>query len=79
MTQETLTAFFGWCVVVNYGFLLLASVVVLAARDQVAALHGRMFDIAPDVIRRLYFQWLGIYKAFAMVASLVPWIALKLI
>lgn len=79
MTQETLTSFFGWCVVLNYGFLLLASLVILTARDHVAAIHGKMFDIAPDVIRKLYFQWLGFYKVFAMVVSLVPWIALKLI
>lgn len=79
MTQETLTAFFGWMTVLNFGFLTISTLAVVAMQDRIAGIHGRMFQTEPAAVRKAYFQYLANYKVLAIVFSLVPWLALKLI
>lgn len=78
MTYDTLTAVFGWMTLLNFVFLGLAAIALLAMRDWATSLHARMFAISEDAVRAAYFTFLSRYKVLAIVFSLVPYLALRL-
>ncbi len=75
---EAITAFFGWTTVINIVLLTISSIMVIAARESIARLHGRMFGLESADLSRAYFQYIGQYKIAFIVFSLTPYIALKL-
>lgn len=78
MTLAALTTFLGWTVVLHFGMILFATLMIVLMRRWVPQLHGRLFGVSPDTVRSLIYQWLGAYKLMIFVFALVPWIALKL-
>ena len=75
---EAITAFFGWTTVINFALLFVSSITVIAARESIARLHGRMFGLESVELSRAYFQYIAQYKIAITVFSLTPYIALKL-
>ncbi len=75
---EAITAFFGWTTVINFVLLAVASLTVIAARESIAKLHGRMFGLESVDLSRAYFQYISQYKIAIFVFSLAPYVALKL-
>lgn len=78
MTVETLTTFFGWMAVLNIAYLTLAALALLGVQNWVLGIHQRMFPVDETDLRLAYFTWLGNYKIAAMVFSVVPYVALRL-
>jgi hypothetical protein len=74
----TLTAFFGWCSVVNIGVLLLSSVSLLLLKDTISDLHSKIFGVGRDSLLATYFDYLANYKIMIIVFNIAPWCALKL-
>lgn len=79
MTLDVLTAFFGWLTILNIGVLIFTTVVVLGFRESVAALHAGMFGLDPEWVKQSYYTYLAAYKIMALITSVLPYIALKLI
>ena len=79
MTQETLTTFFGWMTVIDFGILLFATLAIFVLRDWATALHARMFGLDPAQVRLAMYGWLAMFKVLIFVFALVPYIALRLI
>ena len=79
MTQARLTSFFGWMTVLNFGLLAFATLAMLVMRDWVAGLHGRLFGLDETQVRLAFYSWLAGFKILAIVGSLVPYLALRLI
>ncbi len=75
---ETVTAFFGWCTVINAGVLTLAAIMVVVMRGSISQIHARMFGLSAEDLSRAYFQYLAQYKIAVIVLNLVPYIALKI-
>ena len=75
---ETLTAFFGWCTVLNFGFLVLVFLLVTTMRGAMAGMHSRMFGVSEADLPRIYFQYMANYQTAILVLSLAPYVALKL-
>jgi len=73
---ESLTVFFGWCTVINFAFLIIASLILMVCGTWAAKFHGKMFGADEAEIRVAYFQYLGNFKVAAIVLSLVPYLAL---
>lgn len=78
-TLDTLTAFFGWTLVINVTFLLFSTIGVVSARGFISRIHGGMFGLESADLSRAYFQYLAQYKIAIIIFSLTPYIALKLI
>jgi len=72
------TAFFGWCTVINSVMLALMTVSMIfsgAARK----VHSRLFSLSEETLQSQYFQILGFYKLAILVFNLVPYLALRLV
>ncbi|WP_241525670.1 DUF6868 family protein [Pseudophaeobacter leonis] len=78
ITLETLTAFFGWMTVLNIGFLAVTSLLLMAFRDQFAALHAAVLGLDEAEVKKGYFSYLANYKILIFISSLMPYLALKL-
>lgn len=78
MTYETMTAFFGWMTVANFGLLAVAGLAMLGMRDWATGLHARMFDLDPAVVRTEWYRFLAQWKILAIVFALAPYLALRL-
>ncbi|WP_323778589.1 DUF6868 family protein [Leisingera sp.] len=79
MTQDTLSAFFGWLTVLHLGLFTLSAVLMLLMQDWAAGLHARMFGLAPADVSLTNYRWLGTYKLLILTTALGPWAALQLI
>ncbi len=76
---QTLTAFLGWCTVINIGLLMFAAVVLGLVRGPISQIHAKMYDLNESDLSRGYFQYLAQYKIAVLVLNLVPYVALKMI
>ena len=79
MTIDNLTAFFGWCSVINVAVLIFSSLMLAAMKDSITVFHSKLFGVSRDNLATMYFQYLGNYKIAIFIFNLVPYLALKLI
>ena len=79
MTHEMLTSAFGWMTVLNMGFLIFSTIMVVTTKNWASALHARLFDLDQTTVRQTYYTWLGTYKIMILVFALVPYLALRMV
>ncbi|MGB0153148.1 MAG: DUF6868 family protein [Verrucomicrobiales bacterium] len=79
MTTDSLLAFLGWCSVINLGVLIFSSVMLMACRGWVMAMHSKMFGLEEKELGSLYFRFLAYYKIVVIAFNLVPYFALRII
>lgn len=79
MTIETIRAALGWCSIINVGFLMFSSILLIAIRGTVSRIHGKMFNLDENYLSQAYFQWLGQYKIAIIVFNVVPYFALRIV
>ena len=79
MTIEILTAFFGWCTVINIGVLLVSTIAIFAGRKSITKIHASMFGLEEATLAPAYFQYLAQYKIVTLSLNLAPYVALKII
>ena len=78
ISLETLREFLGWCTVINFVMLLIASIAVGPMRGMIVGIHGKMFGLAEADLHRAYFEYVANYKILVVVFNLVPYVALVL-
>jgi hypothetical protein len=76
---QQLIDFFGWMLVVNIGFLILFSLMLVVMKNTISAIHGKMFNVYEGELKIIYIKYLANYKILIIVFNLVPYIALKII
>lgn len=74
----SLTTFFGWCVVLNIGMLLFATLFLVLFREFVKTTHSRMLGVPKNNLDIIYFKYLAYYKIGVIIFSVVPYLALKI-
>ena len=77
ITLQAITTFFGWTTVINFVFLFVTTISVVALRGFISRVHGKMFGLDPVDLSRDYFHYIAQYKIAIIVFSLTPYIALK--
>jgi hypothetical protein len=79
MSTETLTAFFGWCTVINSGVLMVSSVALLCGRRLITKIHSSMFGLDEATLASAYLQYLSQYKIITLTLNFAPYVALKIL
>ena len=74
---EALTQFFGWCSVINFGILLLATIALLVFRPSILKIHTKLLGLTEEELLLLYAQYLSHYKIAIFVLNIAPYFALK--
>ncbi len=78
MTLAQLTELLGWASVLNIGFILFATVLVVSMKSMVISIHRKIFDISEYDISLVYFRYLANYKLLTLVFVVVPYLSLKI-
>ena len=79
MSIETIREFFMWCTILNVALLLLSSLICVCAGDWAYRIHSKLFSISRETFNVAIYSFLGLYKIFVFVFSLIPFIALSII
>jgi hypothetical protein len=79
MTVESTQAFLLWCLVVNYGILLLWFLVFWVGHDWMFRLHSRWFTLPRERFDSIHYASMATYKVGILLLNLAPYIALRLI
>jgi hypothetical protein len=71
---ETTATFFGWCSVINIGFML----ALLLRGIVVRKIAMRVFGVSEEAVRTAYMNLFLQYRSATLVLSITPYIALKI-
>ena len=52
---EQLTAFLGWCTLINIGLLLFSTLMIAVVKDFAINIHSKMFNLDPETLPAMYF------------------------
>jgi len=75
---ENITAFFGWCTLINMAFYIFFALFIIGFEDFTIKFHSTVVGLNPTELPTLYFKFLGNYKIIIIAFNLAPYIALKL-
>lgn len=78
ITLAELTEFLGWLSIINIAYLVLATLIMVFAKDAIASIHSKWLRIDSKGLEAKYFDFLSQYKVATMIFSVAPYIALKL-
>ena len=78
ITLSQLTELLGWASVLNIGFLLFATVLLIVLKPMVISIHGKLFGVPENDLSIIYFRYLASYKTLTLVFMVSPYLALKL-
>ncbi len=78
MSIETVRNALLWCVVINYGILLVWFLFFMLAHDWMYLFHSRWFHFSVEQFDMLHYAGMSIYKIGIILLNLVPYIALHI-
>lgn len=78
ITISQLTELLGWASVINVGYLLLATIILMFMRGTLTSIHSNMLNIDEKELSSKYFDFLSNYKIVTLVFMVAPYIALKI-
>jgi len=73
---ETMTTFFGWCTVINFGIILLGVLFFGVFHEGVGKLSAKLFGITEAEAKATFFRVFQQYRLAVVIMNLVPYIAL---
>lgn len=76
---SVVTAFLGWCSVINIAILFYATIVIAFWRDFAKQLHAKIFNVPEESLDVIYFKYLAYYKLLILVFNLVPYLVLRIV
>lgn len=78
MTIGQLTELLGWASVLNIGYLILATILLVVFRPLMTSLHSKLFNIPENELPLIYFKFVANYKLLFVVLILAPYLSLKI-
>jgi len=79
MTFELTRDIFGWCALINIGFLLWWGLAILLFHDFIYRMHSKWFKMPVEDFDRIHYIGLAFYKIIVIVFALVPYLAMRIV
>jgi hypothetical protein len=79
MTADSALGFLLWCLIINYGILLLWFLVFWFGHDWMFRLHSRWFHMSQERFDSIHYAAMAVYKVGILLFNLVPYVALRLV
>lgn len=79
MSAELVREVLGWCIVVNYGILIVWFLVFMLAHDWFHRFHGQWFRLSTEQFDAIHYAIMGIYKIGIILFNLAPYVALLIV
>lgn len=78
MTLSQLTELLGWASILNIGYLMLSTFVLIFMKKSITSLHSKLFDLEQKDLPLSYFNFVANYKIFTLIFIVSPYLALKI-
>jgi hypothetical protein len=78
ITLSQFTELLGWTAILNLGFLLFASIILIALKPQITSIHSKLFAVPKAELTLIYFNYLAKYKALTFIFIVAPYFSLKI-
>jgi hypothetical protein len=75
MIQE----FLLWCIVINYGIVLVWFLAFTFIHDWIYRLHSKWFRLSIDQFDAINYAGFAVYKIGIILLNLVPYVALRIV
>lgn len=79
MTLDEMSAFFGWCTVINAGVLLVWTLTFVLARGFVYRLHSSLFKLSEERFDEIHYNLIAFFKLGVFVLNVAPYLALRIL
>lgn len=79
MSINELTAFLGWCTIVNMGVLIFSTLFITLLKSFAIDVHSKLLGIDAAELPKMYFSYLANYKIMVLMFNFAPYIALKIL
>jgi len=81
MTIDQLAAFFGWCIVINAGLILLIVLFTAMANKEgfPFTVAAKIFGVTKEEVRVTHLRVIQQYRLAVVALNIVPYIALKIL
>lgn len=79
MTLEIVRGMLAWCIVLNWGLLLLWLIFFIGAHDWMYGLHSKWFKISVEKFDAIHYSGMAIFKTAVVMLNLVPYLALRIV
>lgn len=79
MNISTLTELFKWCTIINVAVFFVSAIMIMAIPDFIYNAHGQLFNIPREAFNIVLYGFMGVYKIFILIFSLIPFIALLIL
>jgi hypothetical protein len=76
MTTQAVCEFLQWCLILNFGSLILYFLAYRLAHDWVYRMHSRWFDITVEQFDAIHYTVMTLFKAGVFLFNVVPLVAL---
>ena len=75
---ETLTTFFGWCTVLDFGILLVAVLFFSIFHEGIGTIFAKMFGVTKEEAKATFLRTFMQFRLAIVVLNLVPYVALNI-
>ena len=79
MSATFVQDFLLWCLIINYGAMLLWFLVFRFAHKGLFKLHSRWFHLSEEHFDAIHYGGMAVYKIGILLFNLVPYVALLII
>jgi hypothetical protein len=79
MTVENTLAVLGWCMVINFGVLLIWALAMMFAPNLTYRTQRLVTSISQEEFERTIYRMMGHYKLGILLFNLAPYIALRIV
>jgi len=77
-TLSQLTTLLGWATLINIGYLLLSTFILIFMKGWITSVHSQLLGLNAKVLELKYFEFLSNFKVITMIFFVAPYFALKI-
>ena len=79
MTVDNTLAVLGWCMVINFGVLLIWALAMMLAPNLTYRTQRLVTSISQEDFERIIYQMMGCYKLGILLFNFAPYIAIRIV
>ena len=79
MTFEQVRSALAWCIVMNFGILVLWFGFIALAHDWTFNFHSKWYKISEEKFDTVHYAGIAFFKSLVITFNLVPYLALRIV
>lgn len=79
MTLEVIRSMLAWCMVINFGLLIVWFLILNLAHDWVYRYHSQWFKLPIEQFDTIHYSGMVAFKLGILLLNLAPYLALRIV